>query len=241
MLIALQPITLGAALQIWAVKISIKEVTMNQRELSAMRREYARETLDEQHTKENPLEQFRLWFDEAAKACVMEPNAMTLATVTPAGRAAARVVLLKDFDEDGFVFYTNYKSAKGRELAQSPGVTLLFFWPELERQVRISGLTEKVSEAESEEYFHSRPLEAKWGAWASKQSEKIADRAQLEEWYNEVKQKFAEQVPRPPHWGGYRVRPDYFEFWQGRPGRMHDRIVYEQQGGDGWIRYRLSP
>ena len=166
---------------------------------------------------------------------------MTLATADKDGRPSARIVLLKSFDEQGFVFYTNYDSRKGQELAENPRACLLFYWSPLWRQVRIEGTVEKVSEAESEEYFHSRPLGSKLGAWASDQSQPVESREQLEKQFEESNLKFADNVPRPPRWGGYRLRPDVIEFWQGRENRLHDRLRYTVQKDDGWLIERLAP
>lgn len=166
---------------------------------------------------------------------------MTLATADKDGRPSARIVLMKSFDEQGFVFYTNYDSRKGQELAENPRACLLFYWSPLWRQVRIEGAVEKVSEAESEEYFHSRPLGSKLGAWASDQSQPVESREQLEKQFEEFNSKFADNVPRPPHWGGYRLRPDVIEFWQGRENRLHDRLRYTLQKDGSWLIERLAP
>lgn len=166
---------------------------------------------------------------------------MTLATASRDAKACARIVLLKSFDERGFVFYTNYHSRKGRELSENPRACLLFYWSPLWRQVRIEGDIEKVSEAESDEYFHSRPLGSKLGAWASDQSQAVESRGELEERFEDFGGKFGENVPRPPHWGGYRVKPDVIEFWQGRENRLHDRLRYTRQGDGGWLIDRLAP
>lgn len=166
---------------------------------------------------------------------------MTLATTSGEGRPCARIVLLKSFDDQGFVFYTNYNSRKGKELAENPRACLLFYWSPLWRQVRIEGVVEKVSEAESDEYFHSRPLGSKLGAWASDQSQPVQNRAELEECFDEFSAKFGDSVPRPPHWGGYRVKPQVIEFWQGRENRLHDRLRYTRQSDDSWIIERLAP
>lgn len=205
-----------------------------------------RETLDESDVAPDPFRQFEHWFSEAVKAQLPEPNAMTLATVGAGGRPSARVVLLKGFDEDGFVFFTNYASRKGRELDASGIAALLFFWPELERQVRIEGVVARVDEAESIAYFAGRPRLAQLGAWASPQSEPIAGRHALEQRFEAAQARHHDAhlpVPRPPHWGGYRLSPDLFEFWQGRPSRLHDRIRYRHvpQHPGTWLIDRLAP
>jgi pyridoxamine 5'-phosphate oxidase len=191
----------------------------------------------------NPLRQFEQWFQELATHGVNQQDSvsMTLATATSDGRPSARIVLLKSFDEDGFVFYTNYESRKGDELAANNRACLLFYWSPVWRQVRIEGVVEKVSEAESDEYFHSRPLGSKIGAWASNQSSKVENRAELEKRFAELDLKFGDQVPRPPHWGGYRVQPETIEFWQGQDNRMHDRIRYTLQADGNWLIERLAP
>jgi pyridoxamine 5'-phosphate oxidase len=207
--------------------------------IADLRQSYEKGTLLEQDAKASPYEQFGLWFEQALEQNVPEPTAMTLATADAQGRPSARIVLLKGFDESGFVFYTNYNSRKGQDLAAQPYVCLNFFWQQLERQVRINGLIDKVSAQESDEYFHSRPLGSRLGAWVSAQSQPTT-LAALEANTAAVQQKYGEQPPRPPHWGGYRLAPDYFEFWQGRPSRLHDRLTY-QRSGSSWALERISP
>ncbi|MCD8537302.1 MAG: pyridoxamine 5'-phosphate oxidase [Burkholderiaceae bacterium] len=205
-----------------------------------IRQNYEKGELLESQAKESPFDQFDIWLNEAIALPVAEPTAMTLATADASGKPTARIVLLKGFDTRGFVFYTNYESRKGKELALQPQATLLFFWQPLERQVRIEGIVEKVSPDESDEYYQSRPLGSRLGAWASAQSQPVTIEA-LKAKVEEVEQKFGDNPPRPPHWGGYRVRPSYFEFWQGRPSRLHDRLTYQQNTDGEWIIERLSP
>lgn len=209
--------------------------------LADLRKEYALAGLSETDLPTDPFQQFDRWFNEAKNAGVLEPNAMTLATVTAAGTPAARTVLLKAFDEAGFVFFTNYESAKAADLAAHPHATLLFPWLALERQVIITGTVTKVSRDETAAYFASRPLGSQLGAWASPQSQPVPDRATLEENLRIVSARFADQpVPPPPHWGGYRVTPTQIDFWQGRPSRLHDRLRYERTAGD-WTIQRIAP
>ena len=210
-------------------------------DLAGLRTEYKRASLDERDVAADPFEQFAQWFAQARAAQVPEPNAMSMCTVDASGRPAARIVLLKEVDARGFVFYTNQDSRKGRELAAHPSAALLFFWPELERQVRVEGDVEVVDAATADAYFRSRPRASRIGAWASPQSAALPDRAALEQRFAEADRRFAgDDVPRPTHWGGYRVVPSAFEFWQGRPSRLHDRIAYSQEA-PGWRTRRLAP
>ncbi|RYC71587.1 pyridoxamine 5'-phosphate oxidase [Spirosoma sordidisoli] len=209
--------------------------------ISDLRKEYTLNGLDVDDVSSDPLTQFRLWFDAALGSGVPEPNAMHVSTITADGRPDGRIVLLKDISAGGFVFYTNYESRKGRDLTERPVAALTFFYPELERQIRIEGHVEKVSAAESDAYFASRPRGSQIGAWVSNQSSVITDRDTLEKRQQKLEAQFAGQpIPRPPHWGGFRVIPDQIEFWQGRPSRLHDRIRYRKDGQD-WLIDRLSP
>lgn len=209
--------------------------------LPELREEYGRESLNESDLAKDPIEQFTLWFQEAVKAGLPEPNAMALATASAAGRPSARIVLLKGYDLRGFSFFTNYQSRKGRELAENPYAALLVFYPPLERQIRIEGRIETISPEESDAYYLSRPIGSRLGAWASNQSEVVPDRATLDRRLAELeKRAVSEPFPRPSHWGGYRVVPDSLEFWQGRPNRMHDRLRYRLTP-EGWKVERLEP
>ena len=196
--------------------------------------------LSEEDVKANPIDQFHIWFDQAQHAELPEPNAMTVASVDANGKPSARVVLIKEVTQDGFVFFTNYESRKGQALTANPHAALLFFWPELERQIRIEGSVTKLSPEESDAYFHSRPLDSRIGAWASPQSQVITSRTQLVTKAAEYALKFALNPPRPPHWGGFRVKHEVLEFWQGRPSRLHDRIQYILENGQ-WKIQRLAP
>lgn len=209
--------------------------------IAGIRREYSLKELSKSSVDKNPFEQFDLWMNEALNSDILDPSAMILATADKNGKPSARVVLLKGVDAGGFIFYTNYESRKGRDLAENPSASLLFFWKELERQVRISGTVEKISNGRSDEYFRSRPYESRLGAWASEQSSEIPDRGYLEKRFSELKEKYNDgNVPLPPFWGGYTLVPDNFEFWQGRENRLHDRIGYIKEN-DGWEIVRLAP
>lgn len=208
--------------------------------ISDLRKSYERDELDESASRSDPLEQFGAWFQQALDAKLPEPNAMTLATVGPGGRPSTRIVLIKGFDARGLVWYTNYESRKGQELAAHPQAALQFHWVELERVVRIEGRVEKASPEESDAYFASRPLDNRLGAWASPQSQVIASRAVLVANAAKVAARYALSPPRPPHWGGYRLVPDTWEFWQGRKSRLHDRLRYRLEAGQ-WVRERLAP
>jgi pyridoxamine 5'-phosphate oxidase len=214
---------------------------MTKTELAALRENYTKGSLDVKDVANTPIEQFQEWFDEAVAGQLLEPNAFLLSTVSHENKPSTRVLLLKGLDH-GFTFYTNYLSRKGTELAENPNACITFFWAELERQVRIEGLIEKVSAEESDVYFHSRPRGSQIGAWVSNQSMVIEHREILEEREKHIIEKFGDQpIPRPPHWGGYRLVPNYIEFWQGRPSRLHDRIAYTLLENEDWKIERLSP
>jgi pyridoxamine 5'-phosphate oxidase len=210
--------------------------------LGELRREYARAALDERSVDPDPLEQLRRWLDEAAQAEVLEPSAMTLATATADGRPSARIVLLKGIDQRGLQFFTDYRSQKGQELSRNPAAALVFWWGELERQVRVSGVATPLSTAESEAYFRSRPAGSRLSAWASHQSQVVADRGALEASWAAAARRYSDgEIPLPPYWGGFRVAPVEYEFWQGRPNRLHDRLRYHRGDGATWVIERLSP
>ncbi|MFH1120944.1 MAG: pyridoxamine 5'-phosphate oxidase [Bacteroidota bacterium] len=221
--------------------ISIVIIVKIQMNLTDHREEYIKHTLDEKDTGNDPVIFFKNWLEEAIRGNVPEPTAMSVSTVSDSGRPSSRIVLLKGIEEDKFLFYTNYNSDKGKQISSNPRVALLFFWPGVERQVRVEGSVEKILPAESDKYFNSRPPESRIGAVVSPQSEVLKDRHQLEEMYAHVAGKFRTAlIMRPGHWGGYAVSPELIEFWQGRAGRMHDRIRFRRVG-NGWIKERLAP
>lgn len=210
--------------------------------IAEIRKEYTQQSLTEESVAADPFTQFDLWLREAIDAQILEPNAMTLATASGDGIPSARIVLLRGLDQQGFVFFTNYNSFKGQQLAENPRACLVFFWKELERQVRVTGLVQRTTEAESDSYFNSRPEGSKIGAWTSPQSQVIPDRSWLEETEKKFQSAFVgKQILRPAHWGGYRVRPITIEFWQGRENRLHDRIQYGLKDDASWEVERLAP
>lgn len=210
-------------------------------DLARMRKSYEQAALDEAHVQAHPSDQFHIWLEEAVKSRALEPSAMTLATVGANGRPSTRVLLLKGADAEGLVWFTNYQSRKGQELAANQHAAMQFFWPELERVVRIEGRVEQVPADQSDAYFHSRPLGSRIGAWASPQSSVLSSRESLERSWADLQASLGDNPPRPAHWGGYRLVPDRWEFWQGRPSRLHDRIAYEQQADGSWQVCRLAP
>ncbi len=215
---------------------------MTQDYIQKLRREYSGELLDEATVDRDPFVQFEKWLDEAVKAELPDPHAMIVATVSVSKKPSARVVLLRKLDRDGLVFYTNFKSRKGTEIAQNPNVAALFYWQGLDRQIRIEGMVEKVSPDDSDKYFHSRPRESQIAAWASNQSEVISSRGELDRLYEEYENQFAGRpVTRPDNWGGFKIKPVTYEFWQGRPRRLHDRILYTLNEARRWEIRRLAP
>lgn len=217
-------------------------MTLTNETIQNLRQEYKSATLSEKEVAPDPVSQFSRWFSEAMASGITEPNAMTLATATADGKPSARIMLLKGFEEKGFIFYTNYLSRKGQEITKNPSAALVFFWQELERQVRIEGTIEKIDEKESERYFHSRPRGSQIGAHASPQSREISGRDVLQKNLEQLEEKYGDtvQIPKPPHWGGYLVKPSYIEFWQGGQGRLHDRIAYRLKNSY-WEIIRLAP
>ena len=209
-------------------------------EIADIRKDYRLQSLEENDAYDDAIQQFSYWWKEAVNSEIEEVNAMTLATATTAGIPSARIVLLKDYDEKGFVFFTNYQSHKGKELEENPKAAIVFFWKELERQIRIEGEIEKIESEESDAYFNSRPLGSKVGAWASPQSAVIKSRDIIDKNISDFQAKFGDKIPRPAHWGGYRLKPAIIEFWQGRSNRLHDRLQYTKQT-DGWKIERLAP
>ena len=210
--------------------------------IADLRLDYASQILLEGDAAADPITQFQTWWSQAMASEITEPNAMTLATASCDGMPSARIVLLKGFDANGFIFFTNYNSYKGLQLEENPKACLVFFWKELERQVRITGVVTKIPEAQSDEYYQSRPTGSRIGAWASPQSQPIENREWLEKIFKEKKEEFEHTtIPRPPHWGGYKVMPVIVEFWQGRSSRLHDRLQYTLEENGGWLRERLAP
>jgi pyridoxamine 5'-phosphate oxidase len=211
--------------------------------IANLRKDYKSKTLNFEDTHENPFEQFKQWFDETLDAQIVEPNAMTLATATKSGKPSARIVLLKGYDQEGFVFYTNFESRKGMEITKNPHAALVFNWLDLERQIRIEGKVEKVADITATEYFQSRPKLSQIGAWASPQSQEITDRSVLENNFKALDLQYAHTatLPKPDCWGGFRVMPTYIEFWQGRRSRLHDRVVYKKKRNGTWHKVRLAP
>lgn len=209
--------------------------------IAHIRKDYMHASLSESDVAADPITQFAKWFGEALKAEIPEANAMSLSTVAPDGRPSSRIVLIKEFDQRGFSWFTNYESRKGHDLQHNQLAALLFFWSGLERQVRIEGRVERVSAEENDAYFHSRPLKSRIGAHASAQSQPIANRAALEARFNEAEAQLGTEPTRPAHWGGYRLIPDTIEFWQGRSSRLHDRILFTLQADGSWLRQRLQP
>ena len=235
---AAQMAQLGRAMQ---VRRGIIPATATGEAVASLRKDYGQATLSENEVDPDPIAQFNGWFEQALKAEVNEPNAMSLATVDERGFPSSRIVLIKQYDVRGFTWYTNYASQKGRQLQANPRAALLFFWPELERQIRIEGMVERTSAEESDKYFHSRPLKSRLAAIASAQSMPIASRAALEDHYEAVAKQFGAEPPRPMNWGGFRLVPERIEFWQGRRSRFHDRVLYTLQPDGSWTRQRLQP
>ncbi|WP_338394058.1 pyridoxamine 5'-phosphate oxidase [Fulvitalea axinellae] len=209
--------------------------------IADIRQDYSKKELRKKDCQDHPTEQFNVWLQEAIDAEVVEPTAMTLATADKDGRPSSRTVLLKGVEDNRFIFYTNYKSRKGSQLVENPYASISFFWKELERQVNVEGTVTKVAESTSDEYFASRPYKSRVGAWASEQSKEISSKNVIKLRFVEYSMKHITNVPRPPHWGGYAIDPERVEFWQGRPSRLHDRIVYEKQENGLWAKKRVAP
>ena len=211
-------------------------------EMTGLRSEYSLHGLRRSELETNPLRQFGVWFAAAMAADIREVNAMSLATATPDGKPSVRIVLLRGFDENGFVFFTNYESEKGKQLDANPHAEVAFYWTQLERQIRISGSVEKTSREDSAAYFHSRPVGSRLGAWVSKQSQVIDARQVLDSRLQQMTERYEKgDIPLPPHWGGFRIKPDRYEFWQGRPNRLHDRFRYARRADGNWVIDRLAP
>lgn len=222
--------------------LNLHNMSIEKEVIENLRLEYRGSSLSEKEVTKDPVAQFEKWFRAAMSCDLAEPNIMTLATATSDGKPSARIVLLKGFDRNGFIFYTNYLSRKGKEIAKNPYASLVFYWHEIERQVRIEGTIEKLSKDESERYFHSRPKDSQIGAVASPQSQVISDRQELEKAWEDIEKKYSgKNIPKPSHWGGYIVRPQLIEFWQGGPGRLHDRILYKKADKNTWKIVRLAP
>ncbi len=218
-----------------------KPKTAARQAVEMLRREYAGNPFLEEHVSNDPIEQFTVWFDEAVEKIKTDPNAMILSTAGRDGKPSSRTVLLKGYDETGFVFYTNYGSRKGKQMLANPNVSITFYWPELMRQIHIEGQAAKVPDEQSSAYFNTRPASSRLSAWASPQSESVSSRKELEEKLTEMERRFKDgEIPRPPNWGGFQVKPNRIEFWQGRLNRLHDRICYEKKGGE-WKIFRLAP
>ncbi len=222
--------------------LNLRKFTPMKEFLSKLRKDYGKMGLDEKDLHPDPYKQFEKWLTEAANAGVVEPDAFTLSTVSAEGKPSSRILLLRNFDHRGFTFYTNYESQKGRDIAENPHVAMNFFWTDVERQVRVCGVAMKISTMESMDYFKSRPRASQIGAWASEQSRELVSREMLEQKIKDIEDRFrGKTVEKPPHWGGYIIKPETIEFWQGRPSRLHDRFLYTHKGNGNWSIKRLNP